>query len=269
MHFRVSAFFFASSLLVSSAHAQERTVSKLSIPPLEVWVTRARASDGGLTLKVVAKGVGPKPQALTIYQGGGDDDGAGDADLRAVTASAVDLPGGKKGARVDVTLHPPDGKKSDERTETTIVGFDGKTRKLLELVTRVGRDRSKICREFQETALTVAGADLVGVTSMRRESALGDDVLPLDKGCRSPSGAAKKVYKWATDHFVDADADFEDEGETAPPATSSSSPSSPSPAAKPDGGAKGKAPTVAAPAPARAPAPSGGGSGPAAADSDD
>jgi hypothetical protein len=269
MHFRLSAFFFVSSLLVSSAHAQERTVSKLSIPPLEVWVTRARSSDGGLTIKLVAKGVGPKPQALTIYQGGGDDDGPGDAELRALTASAVDLPAGKKGARVDVTLHPPDGKKNDERTETTIVGFDGKTHKLLELVTRVGRDRSKICREFQETALTVAGADLVGVTSTRRESALGDDDLPLDKNCRSPNGAAKKVYKWATDHFVDADADFEDE-ETARPATSSSSPSpAPGTPPKPDAGAKPKAPTAAAPPPAHAPAPSGGGSAPAAADSDD
>ena len=248
MSVRVLLLVFGSFLVAASVSAQERTVSKLSIPPVEVWVSKTLAGDGGLTVKLTAKGVGPKPQSLTLYQGGGDDDGAGAADLRGLTASVVDLPNAQKGVRVDVTLHPPDGKKSDERTETIIVGFAGKTHKLLELITRVGRDRSKICREFQDTALAVEGADLVGVTSTRRESALGDDDLPLDKACRSPSGTAKKIYKWSTDHFVDPDADFK---EDAAPPVAATPPDGGAKTTTTDAGAKPTAPRAAAPAPVK------------------
>lgn len=197
----------AFALLTSVAHAQVRTVAKLKLDTVEVWVTRARFPDGGLTVKLIAKGVGPKPQALTIYHGGGDDDGAGDAEVKAIEASALPLPDGQQGVRVDFTFRVPDGRKNDEQTDTTLVGFQGKTHKLLELRTRLSHDRGKNCREGEETQLALdAAGNLVASTTQNAESALGDDDLPLDKTCRAPRGAAKKSFKWSGDKFVDAEA---------------------------------------------------------------
>ena len=205
--FLVSIFLFAST-----AHAEDKTVAKLSLangenfPAIDVWVTRAAGKDGSLVVKLIAKGVGAKPQALTIYQCGGDDDGAGDAEVRGIKASAFDLPGGKKGVRVDLVYRLPDGKKKDEQTDTTLVGFGGgKTHKLLELRTRLAHDRSKVCRESEEIALALEGDALAASRSLKLDSALGDDDLPLDKSCKSPRGVAKKLYKWANEKFVDPD----------------------------------------------------------------
>jgi hypothetical protein len=199
---------FATLLVLSAtAFAEDKTVAKLTLAPYEVWVTRARAADGGLTLKLIAKGVGPKPQALTLYQGGGDDDGLSDSDLKTVKASPFELPGGQKGVRVDLTFRVPDGKKQDEQTDTMLVGFMGKTRKLVELRTRLAKDRTKICRDSEETALSLDDkGNLVAATVHKGESALGDDDLPLDKNCRGRSGVQKKTYKWADDKFIDPDA---------------------------------------------------------------
>ncbi len=206
-------------LLAGQARAEEKTVAKCQVPgeagkPLDVWVTRTRDSEGGVIIKLIARGVGPKPQALTIYTGGGADDGAGDDEVQKIVAKPFDLVGGKKGVRVDFSFRIPDGKKKDEQTDTTLVGFGGgKTHKLIELRTRHYRDRSKICREGEEVALSVEGEALIAATSQKTEPELGDDDLPIDKTCKAPRGVAKKKYPWKDEKFLDPDAEAEEKAE--------------------------------------------------------
>lgn len=201
---------FAGFFVSVSAFAGEQTVAKFQVPidgkPVDVVVVRTSSSNGGVSVTLKAKSSSAKPQSFIVYEGGGDEDGAGDKDVRGVTASPFDLAGGKKGVRVDVTYHPPDKPKKEDQTDTTIVALDGKPRALIELTTRLGRDRSKVCRENREVALAIEGQDLITTTSTRLDPALGDDDLPIDKQCKSPAGGAKKVYKWAEGKFVDPSA---------------------------------------------------------------
>src|SRR3954471_21976672 len=93
-------------VFAGSAFAGEQTVGKFQIPvdgkPVDVVVVRSSSSNGGVSVTVKAKPAGAKPQSFIVYEGGGDEDGAGDKDVRAVTATPFDLPAGKKGVRVDV-----------------------------------------------------------------------------------------------------------------------------------------------------------------------
>jgi hypothetical protein len=224
---RIASSLFLVLAFAAPARAQERTVAKLQVAggpgeadkPIEVWVTRAKDSEGGITVKLIAKGVGPKPQALTLYSGGGADDGAGDAEVKQITARPFELPGGKPGVRVDYSFRLPDGKKKDEQIDTILVGFGGgKTHKVFELRTRLSRDRSKLCREGEEVALSLDGKGLVAATTRTAEPVLGDDDLPLDKTCRAPKGAVKKSYPWKGDRFIDLEAEAEElEKEAAKP----------------------------------------------------
>jgi len=196
----------------------DRQVGKLVLEhepgkKIELSLTRARTADGGLVVKVVAKGLGPKPVPLVIYQGGGDDDGVGDEDVRGVVLKPFELGNGIKGARIDLTFRVPDGKKKDVQTDTTLIGFAGKPHKLLQLTTERARDRSKVCRDLESTELKVEGTDLGTATTKQVEPALGDDDLPIDKSCKAPSGAVKKVYRWEKDHFVDPNASDDDDGD--------------------------------------------------------
>jgi hypothetical protein len=196
---------FALVLTASLALADE-TAAKVTVTAepgrnVDVWITRARSEDGAITLKLIARGVGPKPQALTLYAGGPSEDGWGDDDLRNVTAHSFDLGGGKRGARIDVTFHPLGAKKRDEQVDTFLIGLDGKTRKLLELTTRVAWDKSKVCREADVIDLAVENGDLVAAKHRVREAALGDDDLPIDKSCRSPKDVSKRIYKRSADRF--------------------------------------------------------------------
>jgi hypothetical protein len=186
----------------SHAVAAEQTVAKLQVGGQDLVVTRAGGKDGGVQIRVKA---GKNPP-LVVYQGGGDEDGAGDKDVRGVTAAAFDLPGGKKGVRVDLTYHPPDKPKKDEQTDTFVVSLAAKPLAVAEVRTRLGHDRTKTCREYEETALVAEGDDLVGITTVRLDPALGDDDLPIDKTCKSPKGAKKKIYKWSGTKFEDPDA---------------------------------------------------------------
>jgi hypothetical protein len=197
--------------LGSTALAGEKVIAKLQVPveegkPVDVVVSRTGSADGGVMVTLKAKSGTAKAQTLVVYQGGGDEDGAGDKDVRGVSAAPFDLPGGKKGLRVDVTYHAPDKPKKEDQTDTTLVALDGKPRPLVELTTRVGRDRSKVCRENQEVALALEGDDLAATTSTKLEAALGDDDLPVDPKCKSPAGGYKKIYKWSDGKFVDPSA---------------------------------------------------------------
>jgi hypothetical protein len=219
------------ALAGAPAGAQERTVQKLFLTPLagapqvEVWLTRARDADGALTIRLVERGVGARPQSLTIYRGGGGDDSAGDEDLRALTGQVMALPGGRNVVRVDFTYHPAGGQANDEQTDTTLVGFVGpKTHKLLKLRTRVALERSKLCRELAEVTLRPEGPVapdgsfiLIATAANRAEPKLGDDDAPIDPTCRAPAGTQEKRYRFDGHHLV----------EWAPP---------PPVAAPPDGG---------------------------------
>jgi len=195
-------------LFAGSALAGEREVGRYKLvvdpaqPPVEVMVSRMASSDGGVMVRLTSKGKPP----FVVYQGGGDEDGAGDKDVHAVQAQPFALAGGRQALRVDVTYHAPDRPKKEEQTDTTLIALSPGPHAVAELRTRLGRDRSKTCREVQETALALDGDDLVATTSLKLDPALGDDDLPIDKTCRSPAGASKKIYKWSGEQFVDESA---------------------------------------------------------------
>jgi hypothetical protein len=195
-------------LLVTPALGADRTVSKLTIPgkaPIELWLTRADAEDGGLIVKVIAKGVGPRPQALTLYSGGGDDDGPGTAEVKNLTAKLMEVPAVGKIVRVDFGYQIPG--TTEEETQTTLIGFGGKTHKLLELTTRRTHQRNKNCREVWEVGLTAEGDELDGeVVAQKRLKVIpvrGDDDEPLDQSC-VPQKNERLVYRWNGDRFAEA-----------------------------------------------------------------
>jgi hypothetical protein len=194
-------------LLVTPALGADRTVAKVTVPgktPVEVWLTRADAEDGGLVVKVIAKGVGPRPQALTIYTGGGDDDGPGTAEVKVLTAKVMDVPAAGKIVRVDFGYLIPG--TTEEETQTTLVGFGPKTHKLLELMTKRTHQRNKNCKEIWETALTGEGDDLDGeVVAQKKLKVIpvrGDDDEPLDSGC-VPQKNERLIYRWNGEHFAE------------------------------------------------------------------
>jgi hypothetical protein len=172
-------------------------------PSVDVWLTRGVDDDGGLTIKVIARGVGPRPQALTIYSGGGGDEGPGASDARSINAKVFELPAGRKAVRVDFTFQVPESRTREVQTDTWIVGFAGKTHKLLPepLRTRFSSDRSKVCREREETTLTAEadaqGVVLVAARTENVDAVYGEDDLPVDKSCRAQPGVDKKAYRLA------------------------------------------------------------------------
>jgi hypothetical protein len=195
--------------LVIAEPAVERTLFKLAVTvgekPIDVWVTRGDRDDGGLTLRLLAKGVGPKAQSLTLYTGGGDDDGPGGDELKRVTAKVVELPAAGKVVRVDFSYRLPG--LHDEETHSTWVGFDGRTHRVLELVTRKLHVRSKQCKEIEETTLLgeqgESAGGLTAATRLRTEAALGEDDLPMDKKCRGDF-TSRAVYRWTGEKYVAA-----------------------------------------------------------------
>ena len=173
--------------------APDRTVAKVTLTgarnaPIEAWVTRADAEDGSLVVKLIEKGVGARPQALTLYRGGGGDDGPGSADFRELTAKVVDLPMAGKAVRVDFSFQVPG--TTEEKTETTIVGFSGKTHRLLQL----------------ETRLIPEGDEMEGRLVSERHivatPALGDEDEPLDLTCVSTK-AERKVYRFTGEKYLE------------------------------------------------------------------
>jgi hypothetical protein len=217
--------FVAFLSVAAPAHAADRTVQKLMLggaKPLEVWITRADAADGGLVVKVIAKGVGPRPQAITIYSGGGDDDGPGTGEVKALAGKIMEIPSVGKVLRVDFSYQIPG--TAEEQTETTLIGFGGKTHKLLELVTKKTHTRNKNCKEVWDTQISGEGDELDGqVVALRKLKVIpvrGDDDEPLDQGC-VPLKAERKAYRWTGDHFADPSAKAEPSpspGPAAPPA---------------------------------------------------
>jgi hypothetical protein len=195
----------------------ERTVVKLEFPfqdggraaKVEARVTRQRMPDGGAQVKLVTHGLAPKPQSLTLYAGGGDDDGPSDKAIRQIKAQAFDMPDGQKAVRVDLEFVVP-GSKGDLQTDTTLIGFVGKPHKLLEIETGGQKARSRTCRETRETQIRFsAGKPMLveALTTMTLESALGDDDLPVDKACNGKRQLGRTVYHWESEKFVGEEGD--------------------------------------------------------------
>jgi hypothetical protein len=206
--FLLGAWLFAPSTALAAG--AERTASKVTVPgepAIQVFVTRQRHDDGGVTVRLIASGVAERPQALTLYAGGGDDDSPGDAALKGVKAQPFQLPDGQRAVRVDLKFVIP-GRTNDFQTDTTLIGFAGKPHKLAQLRTRVERDRSKVCREVKETQLRFSSdkpTKLEATTALGLEPALGDDDLPIDKGCRGKSPMGRVVYQLDREKFVQVD----------------------------------------------------------------
>ena len=206
----VSAVMLISPSVLAAPAPTDRPVVKLALKaprggkPLSATVTRSRDADGGAIVKLLAEGVGPRPQALTLYTGGGADDGAGDDDLLSIEARQMPLPDGAPAVRVDVRYRVPDGRMRQEEVETFLVGFDGKTHKLLSLLTLQMKDRSKArtCREGVRSQLEFRAADggaveLVASSTRAVEPLLGDDDLPIDRTCKAAPGVSRVIYRMA------------------------------------------------------------------------
>jgi hypothetical protein len=195
---------FLGLVAAQPAAAADRTVQKLTVGKAEVWLTRADADDGGLVIKLIAKGVGPRPQALTIYSGGGDDDGPGTAEVKGLTAKLMEVPAAGKLVRIDFAYQIPG--TTSEQTETTLIGFEGKTHKMLSLVTRKSGTRNPQCKELWDTALSGEGDELDGrLVALKKLKVIpvrGDDDEPLDKGC-VPEKPTRTVYRFTGERFAD------------------------------------------------------------------
>lgn len=195
------------SFLAAPAFAQptEKTVAKISVTPslsaspVDIWLSRTRNDDGGLVVKLVSRTSTTKAMSLTIYSGGGDDDGAGDADVRNLVVRPFDVPGGRRWVRVDFTYRIPDGGKRDERTDTTLIELLPKPRRLIDITTQQVKQRSKNCREGEETQLFAENIEgelrLVATTQKIVDPVLGDDDLPIDKKCKVTDAAERKVFR--------------------------------------------------------------------------
>ncbi len=207
----LAALVVANLVVAQPAQAADRTLMKLALTgarnvPIEVWLTRGDTEDGSLVVKLISKGVGPRAQSLTLYTGGGGDDGPGSADFRNLSAKVIALPMVGKAVRVDFSYQVPG--TTQEQTETTLVGFAGKTHRLLRVTTRRTREKSKICSEADETSLEPEGDELDGKIvaqhHMTATPALGDDDEPLDLTCVSTK-LERKVYRFTGEKFVETD----------------------------------------------------------------
>jgi hypothetical protein len=216
---------FAGLVAAQPPLAGDRTVQKLSLGKIEIWLTRSDAMDGGLVLKLIDKGVGPRPQSLTLYTGGGDDDGPGTDEIKSLTGKVLEVPSVGKVLRVDFTYQIPG--TPEEQTDTTLVGFAGKTRKLLQIVTKKTVTRNKQCKELWETALSGGGDDLDGeIVTQRKLKVIpvrGDDDEPLDKTC-VPQKPQQVVYRWNGERFVEGGAEPSPSPSPAPEASKAKQP---------------------------------------------
>ena len=116
----------------------------------------------------------------------------------------MDVPAVGKIVRVDFGYQIPG--TTEEETQTTLIGFGGKTHKVLELITKRTHQRNKNCREIWETGLTGEGdeldAEMVAQKRLKVIPVRGDDDEPLDQGC-VPQKNERIVYRWNGDHFAE------------------------------------------------------------------
>lgn len=203
-----------ASLAGSAAHADkpvsEKEVAAAELAgkaPVALSVVRVRLADGGLKLRLVVTPKGDKkakPASVTLYEGGGDDDGPSDKAFRAVSIEPFGLPGGRHGARVDFEFQVP-GSKKYRQVDTYLVSLDG-PRLVLDATTRRERDRSKVCHEVEEAKIVLEkdGRLFVRPVSVL-ESELNDDDLPIDKSCRGKQAGQQTTYKFDGETFIQID----------------------------------------------------------------
>ncbi len=203
----------ASPVLCSVALAapSEREVANTELggkPALTLSLLRTRQPDGGLKLRLVVTNKvdkKAKPQSVTVYEGGGDDDGPSDKAFRSASIEPYTLPRGVRGARVDFEFQVP-GSKKYRQTDTFLVALGEAPKLVLEATTHREHDRTKVCHELEEATLTLDkdGRMFVRPVSVL-ESELNDDDLPVDKTCRGKHNGQQITYKFDGETFLQID----------------------------------------------------------------
>jgi len=210
MHRTFIAILIAIVSLPLGADAAEREVASLGIttePALSVSVTRERDAEGGLRLRLVVQRKGPsKPKSFVLYEGGGDDDGPGDKDFRAVTLTAFNLPAETRGVRVAFEFQVP-GQKKHRQIDTFLVSVDDTPRVALEMPTHRELDRSRVCHEVEETTLIAQddGRLFVKPMSNLESDVNGDDDEPMDKACQGQHPGRQITYKFDGETYLQID----------------------------------------------------------------
>ncbi len=197
---------------VARADAPPREVAAIELSgkaPISLSLQRLKQGDGGLRLKlfVTAQGAAgqKKKTSVTVYEGGGDDDGPSDKAFRSANIEPFALPGGKRGARVDFEFQVP-GSKKHRQIDTYVVALDEAPRLVLDTTTRRERDRSKVCHEIEESTITLEKDGRLFVRPVSAlESELDDDDLPIDKSCRGKRPGQQVTWKFDGDVFFQVD----------------------------------------------------------------
>ncbi len=201
----------ASSIFGSSvAHAAELEAATLELggkSAATVTVHRSRTADGGLKLRfsLVDKAKKKKPQSVTLYEGGGDDDGPSDKNFLGVDLQAFQLPDGSRSVRVDFEFLAP-GEKKQRQVDTFIVSVDEDVHVAAEVTTLRERDRTKRCHEVESTTLSMTkDGRLVARPLSALESELDDQDNPTDKRCVGKHPGRATTYKFDGEKFLQVD----------------------------------------------------------------
>ena len=197
----------ASGLLAGTAHAAEQEAATLELGGRQVTVHRARMADGGLklSLSLADKAKKKKPQSVTLYEGGGDDDGPSDKNFRSVDLQAFALPDGSRSVRVDFEFLAP-GEKKHRQVDTYIVSVDDGVHVAAEVTTLRERDRTKRCHEVESTSLSMTKEGrLIARPTSALESDLDDQDNPIDKQCVGKHPGRPVTYKFDGEKFLQID----------------------------------------------------------------
>ena len=206
----VALAFTSSGFVTAAAHAAEQEAAALELGgqrAATVTVYRARTGDGGLKLRLslVDKARKKKPQSVTLYEGGGDDDGPSDKNFRSVDLQAFALPDGSRSVRVDFEFLAP-GEKKHRQVDTYIVSVDDGVHVAAEVTTLRERDRTKRCHEVESTSLVMTKEGrLIARPTSALESDLDDQDNPVDKQCVGKHPARPVTYKFDGEKFLQID----------------------------------------------------------------
>jgi hypothetical protein len=199
--------FSSASALAAGAPLVEKEVAHLSIEGHVVTLQRGKLPDGGLRLRLIVadKQKHKKPQSLVLYEGGGEDDGPSDSDWKNATLDTFELPDGSQAARIDFEFRVP-GDRKRRQVDSFLIAIDDEVKKVLELTTHAERAANKVCRETEQTSLTL---DKTGRLYAKRtaslESDLDDDDMPIDRACDGKHPGRAVTYKYDGDSFFQVD----------------------------------------------------------------
>jgi hypothetical protein len=171
--------------------------------PIALSLQRIKTSDGGLKLRLIVSA--KKKSSVTVYEGGGDDDGPSDKAFKSANIEPFSLPGGVRGARIDFEFQVP-GSKKHRQVDTYLVSLEDAPKLVLDTTTRRERDRTKVCHEVEVSTLTLEKDGKLYVKPVSAlESELDDDDLPVDKSCKGKRPGQQVTFKWDGEVFLQID----------------------------------------------------------------